>query len=153
MLLSFLYHPHGLLFNKRGGLMQQPRQRHGDDDGESEGGPVAQMLALDIAEHKMAMYEVCLKALGVWRNMRFSTMMAVMVNGMYIIRSTNSGKRPWRSCSRYRQVPKVVRKITSSNHTDEPGSVCLSFTYWPILMPIKKMGTRLQKISICPTAA
>ena len=68
------------------------------------------------------------------------------------MRSRKSGNMPCFSCSRKMLASSVIRNMSHIIHIEVPSSVCFCLTISPMLMPMKKIGTRLQKIYRCPTA-
>ena len=59
---------------------------------------------------------------------------------------------PWRSCSRKMLEVSVIRNMIHIIQMLVPSRLCRCLTISPMLMPMKKIGTRLQKISRWPTA-
>ena len=92
-----------------------------------------------------------LTVLGACLSTMVSSMMPDRVSGIYTMRSRNSGNLPLHDCSNSMHMARLTASTASISQMDEPFMLRLSFTHEPMLMPMRKMGMRLKKISRCPT--
>ena len=79
--------------------------------------------------------------------------MQLMLSGIYTMRSKNSGKCPRQWFSNSMHIHSDRPNVMSSSHRAEGSIGFFCFTSSPQLIPMRKMGMRLQNISICPTAS